>query len=106
MKPLSYLINTARGPIINEEALITALKEGWIAGAALDVFEDEPKIKPELIKLDNVVLSPHIASATWEARIQMSRMAAENVVDVLINKKPPRYLVNKDLAQSTITSIS
>jgi glyoxylate reductase len=106
MKPLAYLINTARGPIVNEESLVNALKEEWIAGAGLDVFEEEPKINPELIKMDNVVLSPHIASATWEARIQMSRMVAENVVDVLINNKPPRYLVNKDLAQNSVTSLS
>lgn len=106
MKPLAYLINTARGPLINEKALAKALKEGTIAGAALDVFENEPKILPELTKLHNVVLTPHIASATWEARIQMSRMAAENIVDVLINKTPPRYLVNKSLLESNITSLS
>lgn len=106
MKPYAILINTARGPVVNEKTLVTALKEGWIAGAGLDVFEEEPKIHPELTKLDNVVLSPHVASATWEARIQMARMAAENVVDVLINGKPPRYLVNKELAEDNISSIS
>ena len=105
MKPLAYIVNTARGPIINESALITALQENWIAGAGLDVFEEEPKISPDLIKMDNVVLTPHIASATWEARIQMARMAAENVVDVLINNKPPRYLVNKELTENSITSV-
>lgn len=106
MKPLAYLVNTARGAIVNEKALVNALQQGWIAGAGLDVFEDEPKIHPDLIQLDNVVLTPHIASATWEARIQMARMTAENVVDVLINHKPPRYLVNKDLVENSITSLS
>ncbi|HOM77920.1 MAG TPA: D-glycerate dehydrogenase [bacterium] len=89
MKPTAYLINTARGPIINEKALIRALQEKWIAGAGLDVFEDEPDVPEELKKLENVVLTPHIASATKEARIQMARMAADNVVEVLIyNEKP------------------
>lgn len=106
MKPLAYLINTARGPLIDETALAEALKNNIIAGAALDVFEEEPKINSELLKLDNVIVTPHIASATLEARIQMARMAAENVVDVLINNKPPRYQVNKDLGQECITSIS
>lgn len=105
MKPLAYLINTARGQIVEEDALVEALTEGYIAGAALDVFEDEPKIHPELLKLDNVVLTPHIASATWEARLQMARMAAENVVDVLINNQPPRYIVNKELVDKKINSI-
>jgi len=106
MKPLAYLINTARGPIVNEEALVTALKVGDIAGAALDVFENEPKIHPTLMKMENVVLTPHVASATWEARIQMARMAAENVIDVLINKSPPRYLVNKELSKEKVSSLT
>lgn len=106
MKPLAYLINTSRGSVVNEKALTKALKENWIAGAALDVFEKEPKINPELLKLDNVVLSPHIAGANWESRIHMARMAAENVVDVLINEKPPRYLVNKELAHEKISSLA
>ncbi len=105
MKPLAYLINTARGPIVDEDALVAALTEGYIAGAGIDVFEEEPKIHPALLKLENVVLTPHIGSATWEARIQMARMSAENVVDVLINKKPPRYLVNKELTDTKITSL-
>jgi glyoxylate reductase len=82
------------------------LQQGWIAGAGLDVFEEEPKIHSDLLKLDNVVLTPHIASATWEARIQMARMTAENVIDVLINNKPPRYIVNKELSENSITSLS
>jgi len=89
MKPTAYLINTARGPIINEKALIRAMQEKWIAGAGLDVFEEEPEVPEELRKLENVVLTPHIASATREARIQMARMAAENVIEVLVyNEKP------------------
>ncbi len=94
MKPTAYLINTARGPVVNEKALIRALKESWIAGAGLDVFEEEPNVPEELRKLENVVLTPHIASATREARIQMARMAVENVIDVLIDGRPPRNLVN------------
>jgi len=97
MKPLAYLINTARGPIVNEKALVEALRDGIIAGAALDVFENEPKITSALLGMDNVVLSPHIASATREARIEMARMTAENIIDVLINHRSPRYLVNTKL---------
>jgi glyoxylate reductase len=95
MKPLAYLINTARGPIVNEKNLVEALKEGWIAGAGLDVYEAEPSIDEELKKMDNVVLTPHVASATWEARIQMATMAVNNVIDVLVHNKPPTNLVNK-----------
>ncbi|HSX39287.1 MAG TPA: D-glycerate dehydrogenase [Candidatus Saccharimonadales bacterium] len=105
MKPNAYLINTARGPVIDEEALVTALKENIIEGAALDVFENEPKIHPDLIKMRNVILTPHIASATREARIQMARMAAENVVDVLIKNQPPKNLVNTELSKQTISSL-
>lgn len=105
MKPLAILINSARGPIINEKALAVALKAGWISGAALDVFENEPEINKTLLKLPNVVLTPHIASATWEARIQMARMAAENVVDVLVSGKPPRYLVNRDVVEKCVMGL-
>ncbi len=106
MKPDAILINTARGPVIDENALALALKENYISGAALDVFEEEPKIHPDLLKLNNVLLTPHIASATWEARIQMARMTAENVIDVLINKNPPKYLVNKELLKDSVSSIA
>lgn len=94
MKPTAYLLNTARGSIVNEAALAVALREFWIAGAGLDVFENEPLVHKDLLKLDNVILTPHIASATREARIQMSCMAAENVIDVLVNGQPPRNLVS------------
>lgn len=105
MKPTSYLINTARGAIIDEQALVEALKQNIIEGAALDVFENEPQINSELLHLKNVILTPHIGSATREARIQMARMAALNVIEVLINKKPPINLVNTELAKSSISSL-
>jgi glyoxylate reductase len=100
MQPDAIVINTARGPVINEKSLVRALKERWIEGAGLDVFENEPTIEKELLEMENVVLTPHIGSATREARIQMARMAAENIVEVLINNKPPINLVNKDLVNS------
>lgn len=105
MKPNALLINTARGPVIDEMALHRALKENIIAGAALDVFEAEPIIHPGLLEMDNVILTPHIASATWEARIQMARMAVENIVDVLVNNQPPRYIVNKELSENCTNTI-
>lgn len=105
MKPTAYIINTARGPIINEKNLVQALEENWIAGAGLDVFEDEPTINTKLKSLDNVVLTPHIASATWEARIQMATMAVENVIDVLIRNEAPKNLVNKELKDKVVSSL-
>ncbi|RLE65133.1 MAG: D-glycerate dehydrogenase [Thermoprotei archaeon] len=97
MKPTAYLINTARGGVVDTNALVKALKEGWIAGAALDVFEQEP-LPPDhpLTKLDNVILAPHIASATIEARQRMAELAANNLVAVLKGEMPPA-LVNKDV---------
>lgn len=86
MKPTAYLINTARGPVVDESALVEALKTGVIRGAALDVFENEPEAAPGLKELDNVVLTPHIASATEEARTQMAVIAAENIAAVLAGK--------------------
>lgn len=88
MKPTALLINTARGPIIDEAALAAALKAGTIAGAALDVFEQEPEAHPDLLPLSNVVLSPHIASATREARDRMSIVAADNILAVLDGRAP------------------
>lgn len=105
MRPTAYLINTARGPVVNEAALYTALKEGWIEGAALDVFENEPALHPGLTELENVVVTPHIASATREARIQMAVMAANNIVEVLVHKKTPANLVNKELTENKVSSI-
>jgi len=97
MKETAYLINTARGPVVDTEALVKALKEKWIAGAALDVFEQEPlPAGHPLTKLDNVILTPHIASATIEARRRMSELAARNLISVLKGEMPPA-LVNKEV---------
>jgi glyoxylate reductase len=88
MKRSAYLINTSRGPVVNEAALAWALKERLIAGAALDVYEREPDIHPELMKLENVLLIPHLASATTETRTAMADLAASNAIAVL-NGQPP-----------------
>jgi glyoxylate reductase len=88
MKPTSYIINTSRGAVIKESDLANALKKKIIAGAALDVYEFEPQINPELIKLSNTVLLPHIASASIETRSKMAEMAAKNIINVLNDKKP------------------
>ncbi len=88
MKKTAYLINAARGPIVDEAALVQALTEGWIAGAALDVYEREPEVNPGLLPLDNVVLSPHIASASLETRLRMATLAVENCLAVLEGKPP------------------
>jgi glyoxylate reductase len=88
MKKTAYLINTSRGPIIDEQALLSALKKERIAGAALDVFENEPNISLGLTKLDNVILTPHIASATTEARSAMAILAAGAIIAVLDGRKP------------------
>ncbi|WP_187986768.1 2-hydroxyacid dehydrogenase family protein [Listeria marthii] len=88
MKSSAFLINAARGPVVEEAALINALKTGVIAGAALDVFEFEPKIGAELGKLDNVVLTPHIGNATVETRTEMGKIAIANVEAVLAGGEP------------------
>jgi glyoxylate reductase len=93
MKRTAYLINTARGPIIDERAMVSALKRKLIAGAALDVFEKEPALTPGLAKLDNVIITPHIASATREARDAMALMAAKGILDAL-SKKVPLNLIS------------
>lgn len=97
MKPNAILINTSRGPVVDEYALLRALKEKWIEGAGIDVYEFEPKPVEGLAELDNVVLTPHIASATREARIEMANLAVQSVLDVLVNKKIPQNIVNKDV---------
>jgi glyoxylate reductase len=96
MKKSAYLINSARGPIVDEKALVKALSEGEIMGAGLDVFEDEPLLAPGLAELDNVVIAPHIASATNETRAKMATMAAEGCISVLTGKMPEN-LVNKEV---------
>jgi glyoxylate reductase len=88
MKRTAYLVNTARGPVIDEAALAWALRDGLIAGAALDVYEREPAIHPDLLALDTVLLSPHLGSATIETRTAMARLAADNVVAVLGGRPP------------------
>ena len=80
MKPTAYLINTARGAHVDEEALVQALKRGEIAGAAMDVYEHEPQIHPDLLQLDNVVLSPHTGTGTWEGRIAMCENVCDNIL--------------------------
>jgi glyoxylate reductase len=86
MKKTAILINAARGPVVDEAALVRALSEKWIAGAGLDVFEEEPKIHPGLLPLDNVTLAPHIASASGETRIAMATLAVRNCLAVLEGK--------------------
>ena len=88
MKKTAILVNAARGPIVDEAALVRALKEGWIAGAGIDVFEEEPKIHPGLLPLPNVVLAPHIASASRDTRIAMASLAVRNCLAVLDGKPP------------------
>lgn len=94
MKPTAYLINTSRGPIIDEAALGYALENNIIRGAALDVFEFEPSVIPGLLTLENVILTPHIASATEETRSKMSALAATNIIEVLEGRVPPNILSN------------
>ena len=88
MKRSAYLINTARGPVVDEAALVWALKNRIIAGAALDVYEDEPRVHPELATLENVVLAPHLGSATTETRTAMADLAVHNVIAVLSGNPP------------------
>ncbi|MCP5002967.1 MAG: D-glycerate dehydrogenase [Planctomycetes bacterium] len=92
MKRTSYLINTARGAVIDEAAMVDALRNNRIAGAGLDVYEEEPELKPGLSALDNVVLAPHLGSATVETRSRMSIMAAESIIAVLKGQKPENCL--------------
>lgn len=96
MKPTAYLINTARGPVVDEPALVRALKAGTIAGAGLDVYEDEPRMAAGLADCPNTVLLPHLGSATHATRAAMSRIAAENVIAVLQGHRP-RFPVNPEV---------
>jgi glyoxylate reductase len=88
MKPTAFLINTARGPLVDEMALVEALKKGFIRGAAMDVYEHEPKLAKGLAKLPNVILTPHIASARESARAEMTRLAVTNIIEVLEGRAP------------------
>ena len=94
MKPSSILVNASRGPVVDEKALVKALQSGKIAGAGLDVYEKEPQVEPALMQMTNVVLAPHIASASGETRLRMATMAAENMIAGLMGRRPPN-LVNK-----------
>ncbi|WP_442509173.1 2-hydroxyacid dehydrogenase [Novipirellula sp. SH528] len=95
MKSTAYLINTARGPVVDEKALVRALQANTIAGAGLDVFENEPQIEPELFELDNAVLAPHLGSATIATRSKMGELAVENCLAGCTGKRPPN-LVDPD----------
>ena len=96
MKKTAYLINTSRGPVVDEKALVEALEKKHIAGAGLDVYENEPKLTPGLTKLKNAVLTPHTASATVEARTAMSELAAQNIIDVLPGRKA-KFTINPEV---------
>jgi glyoxylate reductase len=89
MKKTAYLVNASRGPVVDEAALAQALKEGRIAGAGIDVFEREPEVHPALIGLPNVVLAPHIASASSDTRVKMAMLAVDNCLAVLEGRTPP-----------------
>ena len=92
MKPTAYLVNTSRGPIVDEKALVEALRQKTIRGAALDVFENEPALTPGLAELENVILTPHIASATEETRQAMGELAAKNIIEALEGRMPPNLV--------------
>ena len=92
MKPTAYLVNTSRGPVIDEPALVEALTNGVIRGAALDVYEHEPDLSPGLKNLTNAILTPHTASATEETRAKMSALAAENIVALFEGRTPPNLI--------------
>ena len=98
MKPTAYLVNTSRGPVIDEAALVEALRNGEIAGAGLDVFEDEPALKPGLAELPSVVIPPHLGSATVGTRTKMATLAAANLVAMLRGERPPN-IVNPEVLQ-------
>jgi glyoxylate reductase len=94
MKKTAFLINTARGPIVHEQALVEALVTGQIAGAGLDVFEHEPAVHPRLLELDNVVLIPHLGSATVETRAAMADIAATNALAILAGTQAPNLVTS------------
>ncbi|HXF56915.1 MAG TPA: NAD(P)-dependent oxidoreductase, partial [Actinomycetota bacterium] len=95
MKPTAVLVNTSRGPVVDEAALARALREGRIFAAGLDVFEREPEVHPDLLELPNVVILPHLGSATVETRLAMGMLAADNLLAALEGRRPPT-LVNPE----------
>jgi glyoxylate reductase len=101
MKPTAYLVNMARGPVVEEAALVEALDQGWIAGAALDVYELEPAVHPGLLAFENVLLAPHLGSATVEARTGMATLAARNVIAVVDGRAPLTPVPGSHLPVST-----
>jgi lactate dehydrogenase-like 2-hydroxyacid dehydrogenase len=96
MKPTAILINAARGPLVDEQALVAALRNKVIWGAGLDVFENEPKLATGLTELDNVVIVSHIASATIQTRLAMGKIATDNVISVL-KGEPPQTCINPEV---------
>lgn len=96
MKRSAFLINASRGPVVDEKALVEALRKGEIAGAGLDVFEEEPKVSPELMEMENVLLLPHIGSATVETREKMAQVAVNNIIAVIRGEIPPS-IVNPEI---------
>jgi glyoxylate reductase len=89
MKPTAFLVNSARGPVVDEKALVRALAEHRIAGAGLDVYENEPQVEPELLAMQNVVLTPHLGSAVTELRESMANVVVDNIMAVLEGRRPP-----------------
>jgi len=100
MKPTSYLINTARGELVDEEALLVALQKGWIAGAAMDAFREEPATASPLVRLENFIATPHIGATTLESVIRMGTLAVENALRVLRGERPP-YVVNPEVYEKS-----
>jgi len=101
MKKTAYIVNTSRGPVIEEKALVDALTSGQISGAGLDVFENEPQVSEELMDLENVILTPHVASATDASRAEMSDLAIGAVLEALLEGKVPANIINKEVIGKT-----
>src|SRR5262249_52653925 len=93
MKPRAVLVNTARGPIVDEEALVRVLARGHLLGVGLDVFEDEPRVHPGLVACERAVLMPHLGSATVGTRRAMAELAAQSIADVLAGRRPAHVVI-------------